>query len=131
MVLTKIKKMFGKGEGNSSEYIEIDLEAQRPESTKVLIKTFTLKAYEDINNILNHLREGYTIAMIDIKPLKSKDVVELKRAIAKIKKTTEALEGNIAGFGENTVIAAPPFVKIQKGDFVEPKPSFRDELERY
>jgi SepF-like predicted cell division protein (DUF552 family) len=131
MVLTKLKRMLGKGDENSSDYIEIDLESQKPESTKVLIKTFTLKAYEDINPILNHLREGYTIAMVDIKPLKSKDVVELKRAIAKIKKTVEALEGNIAGFGENTVIAAPPFVKIQKGDFVEAKPSFRDELERY
>ena len=58
MVLTKLKRMLGKGDENSSDYIEIDLESQKPESTKVLIKTFTLKAYEDINPILNHLREG-------------------------------------------------------------------------
>ncbi|MCL5018415.1 MAG: cell division protein SepF, partial [Candidatus Pacearchaeota archaeon] len=50
----------------------------------------------------------------DIKTLKQKDPIELKRAVAKIKKTTEALEGNIAGFGENLLIVTPPFAQIQR-----------------
>jgi len=121
-----------KKEGSdSSDFIEIDLE-QEKSSSKILIKTFVLKVYEDISPILNVLREGYTIAIIDIKPLKSKDVVELKRAISKIKKTVEALEGKIAGFGENTVIATPSKVfDIQKGTIESqniPKP---DEIERF
>ena len=58
------------------------------------------------------MREGYTIAVIDIQTLRKKDVIELKRAISKIKKTTEALEGNITGFGENIVIATPAFAQI-------------------
>ena len=99
----------------SADFIEIDLEKEKSDS-KILIKTFILKVYEDINPILAALREGYTIAVIDIKTLKSKDVVELKRAISKIKKTVEALDGKIAGFGENTVIATPSKVfDIQKG----------------
>ena len=60
------------------------------------------------------MREGYTIAVIDIKPLKTKDVIELKRAIAKIKKTVDALEGSIAGFGDTTIIATPKFAEINK-----------------
>jgi len=60
------------------------------------------------------LREGYTIAVIDIKPLKSKDIIELKRAISKIKKTADALEGNIAGFGENIIIITPQFADIYR-----------------
>ena len=69
--------------------------------------SFTLKNYEDVNQVLDALREGYTIAIIDIKTLRKKDSIELKRAISKIKKTTDALEGSIAGFGENIVIVTP------------------------
>ena len=115
MVFDRFKKMLGRDNELSPDFIEIDLEQEKSDS-KILIKTFTLKVYEDINPILNSLREGYTIAVIDIKHLKSKDVIELKRAISKIKKTVEALEGKIAGFGENTIIATPSKVfDIQKG----------------
>ena len=130
MVFDRFKKMIG-GEGEvSPDFIEIDLEQEKSDS-KVLVKTFVLKVYEDINPILNALREGYTIAVIDIKPLKSKDVIELKRAISKIKKTVEALDGKIAGFGENVVIATPSKVfEIQKG-VTEVVEHSRDELERF
>mgnify|MGYP001588313806 CR=1 FL=1 len=67
-----------------------------------------------MDEFLNSLREGYTIAVIDIKPLKSKDIVELKRAVSKIKKTVDALEGTIAGFGDNVIIAAPEFAHIHR-----------------
>jgi len=120
-----LKDLIGKKEQSSDdspEFIEIDLEHQKSES-KIIIKTFALKTYEDINPILNALREGYTIAVIDIKLLKSKDVVELKRVISKIKKTIEALEGSIAGFGDNTIIATPSFAKIEKGISKEPEKS--------
>ena len=101
-------------------------------SSKVIIKTFVLKTYEDINPILNALREGYTVVVIDIKPLKNKDVIELKRAVSKIKKTVEALEGRIAGFGENTVIATPSKVfEIQKGAPDEVPSRLKDEMDRF
>ena len=122
---------MGKDDDFSTEFITIDSEQDKSDS-KVLIKTFVLRVYEDINPILNALREGYTIAVIDIKTLKSKDVVELKRAISKIKKTVEALEGKIAGFGENTVIATPSKVfDIQKGDIEVIESPDRDEIERF
>ena len=131
MVFDKFKKMMGRNDELSSDFIEIDLEQEKSDS-KILIKTFTLRVYEDINPILNSLREGYTIAIIDIKTLKSKDVIELKRAISKIKKTVEALEGKIAGFSDGVVIATPSKVfDIQKG-MEEPRaPSKKDELERF
>jgi SepF-like predicted cell division protein (DUF552 family) len=114
-----LKKMFG-GSSNE-EYIEIDLNAAQEKDAKVIVKPFVLREFEDINDILNSLREGYTIAIIDIKALKSKDVIELKRAIAKIKKTVDALEGSIAGFGENVIIATPSFAQIHKTSASEPK----------
>lgn len=115
MVFNKIKKAFS-GSGDDSpdnDYLEIDL-GKEEEGSKVIVKLFVLRNYEDVNEILNALREGYTIAIIDIKILRQKDSIELKRAVSKIKKTTDALEGSIAGFGENTIIVTPSFAKIQK-----------------
>jgi SepF-like predicted cell division protein (DUF552 family) len=114
MVLDKIKRVFSGSSGETdSEYLEIDLGKEEKEH-KVSVKLFVLKDYEETTEILNDLREGYTIAIIDIKVLRQKDPIELKRAISKIKKTIDALEGNIAGFGENMVIATPAFARIHK-----------------
>jgi len=115
MPLKKIKdgitKFFGKEE--EPEYIEIDL-GQEAKKNKVLVRPFILKSFEEVNQILNALREGYTIAVIDISYLKKKDIIELKRAIAKLKKTADALEGEVAGFGESTIIVTPNFAEIYK-----------------
>ena len=60
------------------------------------------------------LREGYTIALVNIKPLKDKDLVELKRAINKLKKTCDAIRGDIAGFGDDYIIVTPSFARIYR-----------------
>ncbi len=107
-----IKRLFGKNE--EEDYFEIDLDSAKPREEKVVVKPFILRNFDNMDDILNSLREGYTIALIDIKPLKSKDIIELKRAISKIKKTVDALEGSIAGFGDNMIIATPAFAQIHK-----------------
>ena len=119
MVFNSIRKAFssedreGSSENLEDEYVEIDV-SQEEQERKVRVKLFVLKKYDDVNEILDALREGYTIAVIDIRALKKKDPVELKRAVSKIKKTVSALGGSIAGFTENTVIATPSFAKISK-----------------
>jgi len=127
MVFDKIKRAFSNsvnGEALDDDYLEIDL-GQEEKEKKVLIKLFVLKDYEEVNEILNALREGYTIAIINIKVLRKKDPIELKRAVSKIKKTTDALEGSIAGFGENTIIVTPSFARIHK-DVSKPKEEKRN-----
>jgi SepF-like predicted cell division protein (DUF552 family) len=121
-----LKRLFGKDD--SEEYVEIDLNAAQSNDNKVIVKPFVLKEFDDINAVLNSLREGYTIAVIDIKPLKTKDIIELKRAIAKIKKTIDAIEGKIAGFGENIIIATPQFADIHKVPASTPKEKRTDFL---
>lgn len=128
MAFESLKKAF-KGRGEESDYIEIDL-GKEVKKSKVLVRPFVLKSFEDINPILNSLREGYTIAIIDIKQLRSKDVIELKRVISKIKKTTDALEGNIAGFGENIIIVTPQFADIYKPQTQRPVGHSAGELMR-
>ena len=116
MVFKKIKNAFmssSDDEFMGDEYLEIDLEQEKKEN-KVLVKLFALKEYDDANEVLNALREGYTIAVVDIKTLKKRDPIELKRAVSKIKKTADALEGTIAGFGDGTIIVTPSFARIEK-----------------
>ena len=113
MVIEGIKKMFLGGGSSDSEYVEIDL-GKEVKKAKVIVRPFIIKTFEDVTPLLNALREGYTIAIIDIKPIKSKDIIELKRAVSKIKKTADALEGSIAGFGENILIVTPQFAEIYK-----------------
>ena len=116
MVFDKIKKGLSEafsGGSDDLDYVEIDL-GKEVKKAKVIVRPFVLKSYEDVNPILNALREGYTIAVIDFKPLKAKDIIELKRAISKIKKTVDALEGSISGFGDSIILATPEFAEIYK-----------------
>ena len=98
------------------EYVEIDLKKDLGRKAKIIVRPFILRDFEDVDKVLNELREGFSIALVDIKQMKSKDIVELKRAIAKLKKTCDALGGDIAGFGENLLIVTPSFVKIYRGE---------------
>jgi SepF-like predicted cell division protein (DUF552 family) len=130
MVFDKLKnKLSGFGDSTRGEdYLEIDI-GQEKRKAKVSVRPFILRKYDDVNEILNALREGYTIAVIDISPLRKKDIIELKRAISKIKKTTEAIEGNITGFGENIVIATPEFAEISVPKVVIDKDSSKSEFD--
>ena len=122
-----LKKFFGK-DNSSNEYVEIDLSQEAAKKEKIKIRLFTLRKYDDVNEILNSLIEGYTIAVVDIKPLKTRDVIELKRAVSKIKKTIDALEGSIAGFGEHTILATPDFAEIHK---TQHKPEAKEKSSYY
>jgi SepF-like predicted cell division protein (DUF552 family) len=94
-------------------YVELDTEADDLKS-KIVVRPFVIEDFEDIKPILDSLREGYTIALINIRPLKDKDLIELKRAINKLKKTTDAIEGEIAGFGEDYIVVTPAFAQIYR-----------------
>lgn len=96
------------------DYVEVGSAAQKEDKSRVLVRPFVLEDFEDIKEVLDVLREGSTIALINIKPLKEKDLVELKRAISKLRKTCQAIDGDIAGFGEDYVVAAPYFARIHR-----------------
>jgi len=102
----------------SSDYLEIDTgkEAKR---TKIIIRPFVIENFDDVKPALDSLREGYTIALINIKPIKDKDIIELKRAVNKLKKTCDAIEGDIAGFGEDWIVVSPNFAQIYRNKQVE------------
>ena len=120
-ILSRLKEKLGAS--SSSEmfdeagqgYVELGNENSPDKRSKLVVRPFAIEEFEQIKPILDALREGHTIALINIKPLKDKDLVELKRAINKLKKTCDAIEGDIAGFGENWIAAVPNFACIYRG----------------
>src|SRR5574342_782606 len=99
-------------------YVELENDGEAAKS-KVLVRPFQLEDFDDVKPVLDSLREGYTIALVNIRPLKDKDLVELKRAINKLKKTTDAIEGEIAGFGENWIVVTPSFAQVYRSSQTE------------
>jgi SepF-like predicted cell division protein (DUF552 family) len=109
-----LKKVFTTQDSDvelGEDYVELEADI-KDQKAKVLVRPFTLEKFDDIKDILQAVREGFTIAILNIEPLKDKDLAELKRAIDKIKKTVEANEGDIAGFGENFLVVTPSFAKV-------------------
>ncbi len=100
---------------SEDEYVELDTTTgSRGSNSKVIVRPFVLDDFADIKTILETLREGNTICLVNIGPLREKDMIELKRAINKLKKTVEAIDGEIAGFGEDYVVVTPSFAEIYK-----------------
>lgn len=112
--MTTAKDDFG--DEGEEEYLELDTDAPTVggRRTKILVRPFVLEDFSDVKPIIESLREGYTICLVNIRPLKAKDVVELKRAINKLKKTCDALSGDIAGFSEEWVVVTPGFAEVHR-----------------
>ena len=113
----KLSSKSNHGDEHLQEYVELGTDAAS--QAKVIVRPFMLDDFEDVKPILDALREGYTVALVNIKPLKEKDLVELKRAINKLKKTCDAIDGDIAGFGEDYLVAVPSFAKIYRSKATE------------
>lgn len=134
MALSKIKSWFGFddsmrfSEESAEDYLEIDTTKESTQRAKVSVRPFVIHDFADIKPALDAIREGYTIALVNIRPLKDRDMVELKRAVSKIKKTTEAIEGDIAGFGDDWIVVTPSFAKIHRE---QPAPQPKEQLRPY
>ena len=51
MVLKKLKELFGSSP-QEAEYLEIDLNSGEPKKSKILVRPFILKQFDDVNEIL-------------------------------------------------------------------------------
>lgn len=98
------------------EYVELNAETDfsSGKGARITVRPFQITDFSDIKGVLDALREGYTICLLNIEPLKEKDLVELKRAINKLKKTCDAIEGDIAGFGDDYIVVTPGFARIYR-----------------
>jgi len=102
------------GSGDYLSISEFDVKAKADEKD-LDVKVFVLDDYENIRDILDIIRGEKTMCLIDIHLLRNKDPDELRRAVEKLKKTIEAVSGELVGFHENWILAAPKNVHIHKG----------------
>lgn len=117
--LSNLKKQFDASSkdviDSEEQYVELSaVNSRKSSNNKVIVRPYVLEDFSDVKQIVDALREGYTVALINIAPLKEKDLVELKRAINKLKKTIDATDGDIAGFGDDYIVVAPSFAEIYR-----------------
>jgi len=100
----------------NEDYIELtDSPADKKSSGTLMVYYCVLNEFGDIKTVLDLLRGTNAMCIIKIKPLKDKDINELKRAITKIKRVCEVMEGDVVGMDEDYLIAHPKNIKICKG----------------
>ena len=133
-ILTKVKGFFegGKAEEEypeefTEDYVQLETERKEGPKGKIIVRPFMLDDFGDIKPILDALRDGYTIALVNIRPIKDKDIVELKRVVNKLKKTCDAIDGDIAGFGEDWLVVTPNFARIHRNEDVSPSTTIIEE----
>ena len=120
-VFLKVKEKVMRTVGRDSnyddmgeDYVEIDTNLDKGPKARVMVRPFFIEDFADIKPALDSLREGTTIALVNIRPLREKDIIELKRAVNKLKKTCDAIDGDIAGFGEDWIVVTPSFAQIYR-----------------
>ena len=96
---------------SGEEYVELETEEEA--KGKIPIEIEKINEYADSDRIQRKVREG-AIMLVRVKELKEKNIGELKRAIERIKRTTDAIGGEIVGAGEEWVIVSPAIAKIMR-----------------
>lgn len=112
MVIGKLLKKQKRFEEGVEEWVELE-GVEYKTNVKMFIRILTLNDFSDVERVQNELRNG-NVVWLRIKPLKEKDMIELKRAIDRLKKTVMSLEGDIAGVDEDYVILTPEGVRISR-----------------
>jgi SepF-like predicted cell division protein (DUF552 family) len=95
-----------------NDFVELDAETVS-EDEKVVIRAATLKEYSDVEDVQQHLRDKH-IVWVNIRPLKNKDMADLKRAVNRLKKTVQAVDGDMAGVDEEWIVVCPEYATIER-----------------
>lgn len=106
-----IKDFVGKLKGDS-EYVELDMEEEQ-QNKQLLVEVERLDNYADSDRLQRKVREG-NVLLVRIKDLKAKDMEELKRSVEKLRKTCLAVNGDIAGMGDDWLILTPAAAKVHR-----------------
>ena len=102
------------GKSRPEEYLELEFEKDDMKMPdKIAVEVEKMQDYTDSDRIQKKIRDG-TILLVKIKDLKQKDMSELKRTVARIRKTCLAINGDIAGIGDDWIIVTPSIAKVHR-----------------
>jgi SepF-like predicted cell division protein (DUF552 family) len=120
-----MKRFLSKLSGSSNppseqaddDYVELDTAEAADRRPNTMVRPFTVTEFQDVKEIINVYREGRTVCILDISRLRRNDMMELKRLINKLKKTVDAMNGEIAGIsGGDEVLVVPSHITIHRGN---------------
>jgi SepF-like predicted cell division protein (DUF552 family) len=100
------------------DFVELDAKMSEKDK-KVVIRAETLQEFDDVEKVQQHLRDNH-IVWVNIKPLKERDMTNLKRAVKRLKKTVKSIDGDMAGVDEEWIVVCPSYAEIERtGDKIE------------
>lgn len=98
----------------SDDFVELDAEMSDKDE-KVTIRAITLSEFADSEEVQQALRDD-EIVWVNIKPLRNRDMTDLKRAVNRIKKTVRSVDGDMAGVDEEWIVVCPSFAEIERSE---------------
>lgn len=107
-----LKSMFDKLKGGN-DYVEVEHEEEAPASNQLMVEIERLDSYNDAERVQRKIRDGIMM-LVKIKDLKAKDIEELKRSVEKVRRTCLAVNGDIAGLGDDWLVVTPASAKIHR-----------------
>ncbi|MBI5332635.1 MAG: cell division protein SepF [Candidatus Aenigmarchaeota archaeon] len=80
---------------------------------KIPIHIEKMNEYADSDRIQRKLREG-AVMLVNVKDFRDKNISELKRAIERIKKTCDAVGGDVIGVSNDWLIVCPANAHVER-----------------
>jgi SepF-like predicted cell division protein (DUF552 family) len=108
-----LEKLMGKSA--EEDYAEVDLgqfEELEEESPEILLRFAELGGLEALPYIKQEIYSG-NIVLVDIAGMK-RDKASVERALGELRKAVEDVSGDIAGIGDDLVVAVPNGVRIDR-----------------
>lgn len=93
-------------------YEELEETPKSVDDGKCHVRFLRLKNEEDTSMIINYLREGNNVLILDRKAIVNEE--KFKKMIEKIKKTANAIDGDIVGLSPNVFIATSSYIKVHR-----------------
>ena len=108
-----LKNLLKKLRSGQESYAVITKGEDEKAADKVLVHIERLSDGSDADRIQQRVRDGQ-LMIVRIRELRQKDATELKRAIGRIRKTCLALNGDIAGLGDDWIIVTSAAARIYR-----------------
>ena len=93
-----------------------------------MVRSFVRSEFEDVKAVIKALRTGRYIVLIDLKPIRENDVVDLRRAVNKLKAVNAEIAGDIAGLSGDWIVITPHPITIEKPKSVVPQEREEEEI---
>lgn len=83
---------------------------------KAKISEFKVKEKKDFREVINFMREGPAMVFINTKEMRLGEIDKLKSAVKTLKKTVDALHGDVLGMGTDYILATSFGIRIQRSE---------------